>query len=77
MLELCHGEKRKDEIQLFEDTTHKRVLVIEVPGRPRGKVYKFEDVALMRVGEELKPMDDKTYLSILQEQEPDFSERFR
>ena len=28
----------------------------------------------MRVGEELKPMDDKTYISIIQEQEPDFSE---
>lgn len=62
--------------ELFEDTTHKRVLVIEVPGRPRGKVYKYEDVPLMRVGEELKPMDDKTLVSILQEQEPDFSELF-
>ena len=30
--------------------------------------------SLMRVGEELKPMDDKTYISIIQEQEPDFSE---
>lgn len=67
---------RPEIYELFEDTTHKRVLVIEVPGRPRGKVYKFEDVALMRVGEELKPMDDKTYLSILQEQEPDFSELY-
>lgn len=28
----------------------------------------------MRVGEELKPMDDKTFISIIQEQEPDFSE---
>jgi ATP-dependent DNA helicase RecG len=53
----------------------KRVLVINVPSRPIGKLFKFEDVALMRVGEELKPMDDKTYLSIIQEQEPDFSEQ--
>lgn len=60
--------------ELFEDT--KRVLVIAVPSRPMGKVFKFEDVALMRVGEELKPMDDKTYISIIQEQEPDFSEQF-
>ncbi|MCD7720903.1 MAG: putative DNA binding domain-containing protein [Prevotellaceae bacterium] len=52
-----------------------RVLVIGVPPRPIGKAYKFEDVPLMRVGEELKPMDDKTYLSIIQEQEPDFSEQ--
>ena len=53
-----------------------RVLVIAVPPRPTGKLFKFEDVALMRVGEELKPMDDKTYLSIIQEQEPDFSQQF-
>lgn len=54
----------------------KRILVINIPSRPTGKLFKFEDVALMRVGEELKPMDDKTYLSIIQEQEPDFSEQF-
>lgn len=39
-------------------------------------MFKFEDVALMRVGEELKPMSDEVYLSIIQEQEPDFSEQF-
>lgn len=59
--------------ELFEDG--KRVLVIDVPSRPRGRVFKFEDVALMRVGEELKPMSDEVYLSIIQEQEPDFSEQ--
>ena len=59
--------------ELFDDT-EKRVLVIEVPNRPFGKVFKFEDVPLMRVGEELKPMDEKTYISIIQEQEPDFSQ---
>lgn len=52
-----------------------RVLVIKVPARPAGKVYKFEDVPLMRVGEELLPMSDEQYLKIIQEQEPDFSER--
>lgn len=57
------------------DSKDKRVLVIEVPAHPIGKVFKFEDVALMRVGEELKPMDDKTYISIIQEQEPDFSQQ--
>lgn len=66
---------RPDVYELYQevDGEQKRVLVIEVPGRPAGKVFKFEDVALMRVGEELKPMDDKTYFSIIQEQEPDFS----
>ena len=67
---------RPEVYELFEDGTGKRVLVIEVPSRPIGKVFKFEDVALMRVGEELKPMDDKTYISIIQEQEPDFSEQY-
>ncbi len=61
--------------ELF-DESKKRVLVIEVPPRPTGKLYKFEDVPLMRVGEELKPMDDMTFLKIIQEQEPDFSEQF-
>lgn len=59
--------------ELFENL--KRVLVIEVPSRPAGKVFKFEDVALMRVGEELKPMSDEVYLKIIQEQEPDFSQQ--
>jgi ATP-dependent DNA helicase RecG len=59
--------------ELFEN--EKRVLVIEVPSRPAGKVFKFEDVALMRVGEELKPMSDEVYLKIIQEQEPDFSQQ--
>lgn len=68
---------RPEIYELYEDAVSKtgRVLVIEVPPHPIGKVFKFEDVALMRVGEELKPMDDKTYISILQEQEPDFSEQ--
>lgn len=63
--------------ELYEDEVTKtgRVLVIGVPPHPTGKVFKFEDVPLMRVGEELKPMDDKTFISIIQEQEPDFSEQ--
>lgn len=60
--------------ELF-DKDGKRVLVLQIPSRPVGKVYKFEDVALMRVGEELKPMSDAQYLKIVQEQEPDFSQK--
>lgn len=68
---------RPDIYELYENKETKtgRVLVIEVPPHPIGKVYKFEDVPLMRVGEELKPMDDKTFISMIQEQEPDFSEQ--
>ena len=69
---------RTEMYELFENEADKtgRVVVIEIPPRPIGKVYKFEDVALMRVGGDLLPMDDKVLLSILQEQEPDFSEQF-
>ena len=50
-----------------------RVLVINVPSRPIGRLLKFEGVALMRVGESLREMSDTEIFSILSEQEPDFS----
>ncbi|MBI9068463.1 MAG: putative DNA binding domain-containing protein [Salinivirgaceae bacterium] len=56
---------------VYED--NKRVLIIHIPSRPVGKTLKFEDVPLMRVGEELLPMSDEQLLKILQEQEPDFT----
>lgn len=65
---------RVETSELFEND--KRVLLIKIPGHPPGKVFKFEDVALMRVGEELLPMSDEQYLKIVQEQEPDFSATF-
>ena len=113
MLELCHGEKRKDEIQhkgsthevvgtemwkdrlgqlesdiyrdlgirpshiyeLYEDETNRlgRVLVIQVPSRPVGRYFSYEGAPLMRVGEDLKPMDPETLRRIVMEQEPDYS----
>ena len=51
----------------------KRVLVIHIPSRPVGTTLKFEDIPLMRVGEDLLPMSDEQLFKILQEQEPDFS----
>ena len=60
--------------ELF-DEDGRRVVILEIPSRPTGKVYKFEDVALMRVGDELRPMSDAKYLKIIQEQEPDFSQK--
>jgi ATP-dependent DNA helicase RecG len=64
---------RVEVYELYEE--EKRVLVIKIPARPAGRIYKFEDVPLMRVGEELLPMSDEQYLKIIQEQEPDFSEK--
>lgn len=57
--------------ELYEDTN--RVLVIEVPSRPIGRLLKFEGVALMRTGESLREMSDAEMFAILSEQEPDFS----
>lgn len=51
----------------------KRVLIIDVPSRPIGKLLKYEEVPLMRIGESLRPMSDAEMLSILTEQEPDYS----
>lgn len=65
---------RVDVYELYEN--EKRVLVIDVPPRPIGKIFKFEDIALMRVGEELKSMSDELYRKIIQELEPDFSKQF-
>lgn len=65
---------RVSAFELFDDQDN-RVLVLDIPSRPIGKVYKFEDVPLMRVGEELKPMSDDQYLKIIQEREPDFSQK--
>lgn len=59
--------------ELFDNENH-RVVVIDVPSRPQGKAYAFEDVELMRVGEDLIPMDQRTLFAILQEKEPDFSQ---
>jgi ATP-dependent DNA helicase RecG len=57
--------------ELYEQS--KRVLVLEIPSRPIGKILKYEDVALMRVGEDLLPMSEQKYASIINEQEGDFS----
>lgn len=53
-----------------------RVLIITIPSRPIGKPLYFEDIPLMRVGDELKRMSDEMYRAIINEQEPDFSATF-
>jgi len=65
---------RVDTEVLYEGAN--RVLIINIPSRPIGKTLKFEDVPLMRVGEDLLPMSDEQLFKILQEQEPDFSAKF-
>nr|WP_320153970.1 ATP-binding protein [uncultured Draconibacterium sp.] len=57
--------------ELFEN--NKRVVVTHIPGRPIGKILKFEGVPLMRIGESLRNMNDEEIFAILSEQESDFS----
>lgn len=58
---------------LFDGT--KRILIISIPARSIGKPLYFNEVPLMRVGDGLEKMSEKMYLSIIQEQEPDFSSK--
>lgn len=58
--------------ELYDDSGL-RVLVFNVPSRPIGKALRFEGVPLMRIGDSLREMDDAEYLSIISEQDPDFS----
>ncbi len=51
----------------------KRVLVINIPSRPIGRLLRFEGIPLMRIGESLREMSDSEIYNILSEQEPDFS----
>lgn len=82
--EAWNGKEGKLEQDIYRDkqiriTTeviydgNKRVLILHVPPRPVGKFLTFEDVSLMRVGEDLLPMSQRLMFSILSEQEPDFS----
>jgi len=50
-----------------------RVLIINIDQRPIGRYLTFNDVPLMRVGEELHPMSQDQIFKILSERESDFS----
>lgn len=58
--------------ELFDEDNN-RVVIIEIPSRPIGKMLYYEDVALMRVGDRLERMNEEMYASIVMEKEPDFS----
>ncbi len=69
-----HTGIRVSTIELFDDNKL-RVLVIEIPSRPVGRYYCFEDVPLMRVGDELLAMPQTQIHAIINESELDFSSR--
>lgn len=52
-----------------------RVVVTYIPSRPIGRIMKFEGVGLMRTGDSLRNMSDDESLSILTEQEEDFTSK--
>jgi len=58
--------------ELFDEDNN-RVVIIEIPSRPIGKMLYYDDVALMRVGDRLERMNEEMYVSIVMEKEPDFS----
>ncbi len=53
-----------------------RVLVFNIPSRPRGTAYHFEGSYLMRSGEALAPMSEDQLRRIFAEGEPDWLEAF-
>ena len=52
-----------------------RVVIFNIPGRPRGTAYAHEGAYLMRVGEELHPMTEDQLRNIFAEGQPDWLER--
>lgn len=71
--DIYRDTKMRAKIQALKDNQGKRVLVIEAPKRPVGKPLYHNDIPLMRVGDALERMSEEMYISIIQEQEPDFS----
>jgi ATP-dependent DNA helicase RecG len=53
----------------------KRVVIIEIPSRPVGAAYQIEGAYWMRVGEELKPMNDDALRRIFNEVREPFEKR--
>lgn len=58
--------------ELFDEEL-RRIVVIDIPSREKGVPLKFYGIPLMRVGEELLPMDDITEMKIRNEVKPDWS----
>ncbi len=56
--------------QFYED---KRIVLVHIPARPVGKVYRLKGVPLTRIGEQIRVMDDVERKRIENEIEDDFS----
>lgn len=54
-------------------TTEGRVVVVDIPSRQKGKMFKFNGVPLTRVGEELIEMNQEEIREIMEESIEDFT----
>lgn len=63
---------KRIEIEELWDSEN-RVVIIHIPERPRGDMFRFYGIPLMRVGEELREMDTSMQREILNEVYADFS----
>lgn len=61
-----------------KEVTHPdgRIVVFEIPSRPRGTAYDFEGAYYMRSGEGLVPMSEDRLRSMFAEGQPDWLEEF-
>lgn len=67
-------EKTNQRIEIIEgEVDGKRVIVIKIPARPIGSFLKFNKVPYMRVGQQLREMDQETIKKILNEGQVDWS----
>lgn len=67
-------EKTNQRIEIIEGKVDgKRVIVIKIPARPIGSFLKFNKVPYMRVGQQLREMDQETIKKILNEGQVDWS----
>jgi ATP-dependent DNA helicase RecG len=62
----------------IEEVTHPdgRVVVFQIPARPRGTAYHLNGAYLMRCGESLVPMSEDQLRKIFKEGEPDWLEEY-
>ena len=75
MMEIEQGllEKLRFHVKTYElDHVDGRVVVFEIPGRPKGSAFSFDGAYLTRVGESVQPMTDDQIRSIYAENAQSF-----
>jgi len=78
---ICQAQKLFETLGFrvdIEEVNHPdgRVVVFEIPSRPRGTAYHFEGAYLMRSGQALVPMSEDQLRRIFAEGKPDWVEEY-